>query len=87
MRYRKIHYTATLGHHLLVASMLQITKCRVRTVSSKGKLTDGQVNRQEATFLEDIVMFEVHSGARGEEELMSYDSPDGSTLVLSSRAV
>jgi hypothetical protein len=78
--------------HASAAGMLQIIECRVRTVSSKRKLTvkDKLVGRrspEEITFLDDIVMFVVHSGARGDEELMSCERPDESRLVLSSRAV
>jgi hypothetical protein len=43
--------------------------------------------RSHATGHNDIVMFVVHSGARGDEELMRCERPDGSRLVLSSRAV
>jgi hypothetical protein len=83
---------AALGMHVSAAGMLQIAECRVRTVSSKGKLTVmdklvGSRSPEEITFLDDIVMFVVHSGARGDEELTGWERPDGSRLVLSSRAV
>jgi integrase len=69
--------------------VLQITECRVRTVSSKRKVTEkdelvGRRSPEEITFLDDIVMSVVHSGARGDEELMR---SNGSRLVLSTRAV
>jgi hypothetical protein len=78
---------ADLGLHASAAGILQITECRMRTVSSKGKLTvkDKLVGRrspEEITFLDDIVMFVVHSGARGGEEMMSCERPDGSRMVL-----
>ena len=41
----------------------------------------------ESTFLDDIIMFVVHSGARGDEELLSSERPDGSRIALSSRSV
>jgi hypothetical protein len=84
---------AALDLHLSAVGMLQITECRVRTVSSKGKLTAkdtlvGRRSPEETTFLNDIVMmFVVHGGARGKEDLMSCERPDVSRLVLSSRAV
>jgi hypothetical protein len=72
--------------------MSQIRECRVRTVSSKGKLTvkDKMIGRrsvEESTFLDDIVTFTVHSGAKGEEEMLSCERPDGTRLALTSRAV
>jgi hypothetical protein len=83
---------AALGLHLSVDGMSEISECRVRTVSSKGKLTRkdklvGRRSPEETAFLDDIVMFVVHSGAGGEEDLLSCERPDGSRLVLSSRAV
>jgi hypothetical protein len=70
----------------------QIKECRVRTVSSKGKLTVkdkliGRRSAEESTFLEDIILFIVHSGAKGEEELLSCERLRGTRLALSSRAV
>ena len=83
---------ADLGLHLSADGLSQITECRVRTVSSKGKLTVkdkliGRRSPEETAFLDDILMFVAHSGARGHEELLSCVRPDGSRLVLSSRAV
>ena len=83
---------AALGLHLTTDGIKQITACRVRPLSSKAKLTvkDKLVGRrspEETAFLDDIVMFVVHSGAKGDEELLSCSRPDGSRLVLSSRAV
>ena len=83
---------AALGLHLSVDGMSEISECRVRTVSSKGKLTRkdklvGRRSPEESAFLDDIVMFVAHSGAGGEEEFLSCERPDGSRLVLSSRAV
>jgi hypothetical protein len=81
-----------LGLHSSVEGMSQITECRVRTVSSKGKLTvkDKLVGRrspEESAFLDDIITFIVHSGARGDEELFSCERPNGTRIALSSRAV
>jgi hypothetical protein len=81
-----------LGLHFSAEGMSQITACRVRTVSSKGKLTVkdklvGRRSTEESIFLDDIIMFIAHSGARGDEELLSCDRPDGKRLALSSRAV
>jgi hypothetical protein len=81
-----------LGLHSSVEGMSQITECRVRTVSSKGKLTvkDKLVERrslEESKFLDDIITFIVHSGARGDEELSSCERPNGTRIALSSRAV
>ena len=42
---------------------------------------------EETAFLNDIVMFVVHSGAKGEGELLSCVRSRGSRLVLSSMAV
>ena len=42
---------------------------------------------EETALLDDTVMFVVHSGAKGDEEFLSCFRPDGSRLVLSSRAV
>ena len=83
---------AALGLHHSAKGMKQITECRVRTVTSKGKVTvkDKLVARrspEEALFLEDIVGFLVNSGAAGEEEMLSCRRPDGSRLALRSRAV
>ena len=83
---------AALDLHLSVEGMGQIIECRVRTVSSKGKLTvkDKLIARrsvEESTFLDDIAMFVVRSGAKGEEEMLSCERPDGTRLILSSRAV
>jgi hypothetical protein len=80
---------AALSLHASAAGVLQITECRVRTVSSKRKVTEkdelvGRRSPEEITFLDDIVMSVLHSGARGDEELMR---SNGSRLVLSTRAV
>jgi hypothetical protein len=69
-----------------------IIECQVRTVSSKGKLTVkdkliGRRSPEESNFLDDIIAFIVHSGARGDEELLSCESPNGVRIALSSRAV
>jgi hypothetical protein len=55
------------------SSSLQITECRVRTVSSKGKLKVKETlhcrkSPAETTFLDDILMFVVRCGASGVEE-------------------
>jgi hypothetical protein len=58
--------------------------------SATKTLGTGQIGRQEVSggdILPNIVMFVVHSGAKGDEELLSCFRPDGSRLVLSSRAV
>ena len=81
-----------LGLHMSVEGMRQITECRVRTVSSKGKLTVkdkliGRRSAEESTFLDDIITFIAHSEARGDEELLSCERPDGKRIALSSRSV
>ena len=52
----------------------------------KDKLV-GRRSLEETAFLNDFVMFVVHSGAKGDEELLSCVRPDGSGLVLSCMAV
>jgi hypothetical protein len=47
----------------------------------------GRGSPEVTAFPDDIVMFVVHSGAKGDEEFLSCVRPDGSRLVLSSRAV
>ena len=81
-----------LGLHLSAEGLKQIAECRVRMVTSKGKVTvkDKLIARrspEEAELLEDIVGFVVNSGARGEEEMLSCRRPDGSRLALRSRAI
>jgi hypothetical protein len=81
-----------LGLHLSAEGMGQITECRVRAVSSKGKLNVkdklvGRRSTEESIFLDDIIMFIAHSGARSDEELLSCYRPDGKRMALSSRAV
>lgn len=77
---------SALDLHQSAAGMSQITECRVRTVSSKGKLTvkdklAGRRSAEESIFLDDIVMYIIHSGARGDEELLSCRRPDGTRIA------
>ena len=83
---------AGLGLHVSPEGMQQIVECRVRTVTSKGKVTVkdkliGRRSPEESAFLDDVVMFVVNSGAGGGEEMLSCLRPDGSRLALRSRTV
>ena len=83
---------ATLGIHLSEQGRGQVVECRVRTVTTKGKVTVkdkliGRRSAEEAVFLEEVFEFVARSGAAGDEEMLSCARPDGSRLALRSRAV
>jgi hypothetical protein len=53
----------------------QIAECRVSGVSTKGKITTkakfiGRRSVAESEFLDDLIEFIVHSGGRGDSQLM-----------------
>lgn len=83
---------ATLGLHNSEHGIASVCECRVRTVTTKGKVTAkdkgfGRRSKEESEFLVDVVEFVSRSGAAGEEELLSCARPDGSRLALRSRTV
>ena len=82
---------ATLGLHLSVHGISQVCECRVRTVSTKRKITAkdksfGKRSKEESDFYVDVVEVVSRSGAAG-TELLSCARPDGSRLALRSRTV
>jgi hypothetical protein len=82
---------ATLSLHLSVHGISQVCECRVRTVSTKRKITPkdksfGKRSKEESDFYVDVVEFVSRSGAAG-TELLSCARPDGSRLALRSRTV
>ena len=69
-----------------------ILECRVRTVSSKGKVVVkpklfGRRSPEESEFLDDLASWIIHSGATGQDEVFSYRKKDGSLVHLTGRAV
>jgi hypothetical protein len=69
-----------------------VVECRVRTVTTKGKVTVkdkliGRRSAEEAIFLEEAFEFVARSDAAGDEEMLSCARLDGSRLALRSRAV
>jgi hypothetical protein len=69
-----------------------ISECRVRGVTTKGKITvkAKQVGRrsvEESLFLDDLIQFIVHARAQGTKELFSFRKANGDRVVLTSRAV
>jgi hypothetical protein len=81
-----------LGLLLTSEGMNRVKECRVRTVTTKGKITakDKLIRRrseEESGFLDEIVEFVARSGAAGDEELLSCTRPDGSRMALRSRTV
>jgi hypothetical protein len=69
-----------------------ILECRVRTTSSKGKVVVkpkliGRRSPEEATFLDDLASWLIHSGTTGKDEVFSFRSKDGKVAVLTGRAV
>ena len=66
----------------------QIAECRVMGVSTKGKITTkakliGRRSVSESEFLNDLIDFTVHAGAKGD----GYRKRDGSRTVLRARLV
>ena len=65
---------AALGIHLSKRGRSQVVECRVRTVTTKGKVTVkdkliGSMSADEAIFLEEVVV--ARSGAAGDEEMLA----------------
>ena len=71
---------------------LVILECRVKTVSSKGKIVVkpkliGRRSPEEAAFLDDIASWLIHSGNIGSDEVFSFHRRDGAVAVLTGRTV
>ena len=71
---------------------LQVVECRMLAASSKAKVSVkpkliGRRSAEEAEFLGDLLDFMAHSGATGNEELMSFRRADGSLAALRARSV
>jgi hypothetical protein len=69
-----------------------IVECRVRTVSSKGKVVVkpmliGRRSPEEAEFLDDLAAWIIHSGASGTDEVFSFRKRDGTVVRLTGRSV
>jgi hypothetical protein len=96
---------APTGHFSIVRSALavltpgqagegfkNISECRVRGVTTKGKVTvkAKQVGRrtvEESLFCDDSIRFIVHAKAQGTEDLFSFRKANGDRVVLTSRSV
>jgi hypothetical protein len=75
-----------------VEGRLAILECRVRAVTSKGKVVVkpkliGRRSPEEATFLDDLASWLVHSGTTGKDELFSFRKRDGKIAVLTGRTI
>ena len=75
-----------------VAGRMPIVECRVRTVTSKGKVVVkpkviGRRSPEEAGFLDDLAAWIIHSGTTGKDEVFSFRKQDGSIAVLTGRTV
>lgn len=69
-----------------------IVECRVRTVSSKGKVVVkpkliARRSPEEAEFLDDLSAWVIHSGTTGKDEVFSFRKKDGSIVLLTGRTV
>jgi hypothetical protein len=69
-----------------------ITECRVRTVSSKGKVVVkpkliARRSTEEAQFLDDLVAWITYSGTAGTDEVFSYRKSDDTVVRLTGRSV
>lgn len=69
-----------------------ILECRVKTVSSKGKIVVkpklvGRRSPEESEFLDDLAAWLTYSGTSGEDEAFSYRKQDRSLVNLTGRAV
>ena len=69
-----------------------ITECRVRTVSSKGKVVIkpkliARRSPEEAEFLDDLAAWITYSGTTGRDEVFSFRKQDGNLAHLTGRAV
>ena len=83
---------AALGLADSVEGRLSITECRVRTVSSKGKVVVkpkliARRSPEEAEFLDDLAAWITHSGTTGKDEVFSFRKQDGNIVHLTGRAV
>ena len=75
-----------------VEGRLPILECRVRTVSSKGKVVVkpkliARRSLEEAEFLDDLAAWILHSGASGTDEVFSFRKRDGTIVRLTGRSV
>ena len=69
-----------------------ISECRVRGVTTKGKIVVkvkqiGRRTVEESLFLDDLIQFIVHAKAQGTEELFSFRKANGDRVVLTGRSV
>jgi hypothetical protein len=69
-----------------------VVECRVRTVSSKGKVVVkpkliARRSPEEAEFLDDLAAWIIHSGASGKDEVFSFRKRDGTVVRLTRRTV
>jgi hypothetical protein len=75
-----------------VEGRLVIVECRVRTVSSKGKVVVkpkliARRSPEEAEFLDDLSAWITHSGTSGKDEAFSFRKQDGNLVCLTGRTV
>ena len=61
-----------------------VTECMVRTISAKGKVPKHMSRRspEEEELLDDLVLWIVHSGTTGEEEVFSFRRSDGQLMPM-----
>jgi hypothetical protein len=96
---------APTGHFSIVGSALgdlapaqagegfkNVSECRVRGVTTKGKIVAKvkQVARttvEESLFLDDLIRFMAYAKAQGTEELFSYRKANGDRVCLTGRSV
>jgi integrase len=67
-------------------------ECRVRAVTSKGKVVVkpkliGRRSPEAATFLDDLASWLIHSGTTGNDEMFSFRKRDGKIAVLTGRTI
>jgi hypothetical protein len=75
-----------------VDGRLGVLECRVKTVSSKGKVVVkpkliGRRSPEESEFLDDLTAWMTFNGTSGQDEAFSYRKTDGSLVHLTGRAV
>ena len=75
-----------------VGGRMGVLECRVRTVSSKGKIVVkpklvGRRSPEESEFLDDLTAWMTYNGTNGQDEAFSYRKKDGSLVNLTGRAV
>jgi uncharacterized cupin superfamily protein len=73
-----------------VDGRLGVLECRVRTVSSKGKVAVkpkliGRRSPEESEFLDDLTAWMTYNGTSGQDEAFSYRKKDGSLVHLTGR--